>query len=187
MTPDRPSRPTPLRAAFTTPRAIATEHADKAEAEEAISRHMLENQFLLYTARADAEDAGRMAASARPDHQEWEELVGLAAPYGGNMRDAQRLARGEAPLGFPPPPPPPFAYVIEIEFDDSVHLATTDARTKSDQLELSRENPEWDLLWLPDGISAGACFRVVTCRDLQGHFNWLGSYRVYGQPRRPAS
>ena len=187
MTPARPSGSTPLRGAFTTPAAIAPKDTDKTEAETAISCYLLEHHSLVYLDRADAEDSARMAASASPDEQEWEELVGLAAPYGGDPRDAQRLARGEEPLGFPLPPPRSFHYVIEIEFDESVHITATDARTKSAQLEFSEQNREWDLLWLPDRISTGACLRVVTHRDLQGHFNYMGSYRVFGQPRRPAS
>jgi hypothetical protein len=187
MTPARPSRHRPLRGAFTTPAAIAPEDTDKAEAETAISCYLLEHHSILYLDRADAEDSARMAASASPDQQEWEELLGLAAPYGGGMRDAQRLVCGEDPQGFPYPPPRSFFYVIEIEFGESVRIEATEDRTKQAQLEFSEENPEWDLLWLPDGISTGACLRVVTHRDLQGHFDYLGSYRVFGQPRRPAS
>jgi hypothetical protein len=188
MTPTHPSRLNkPLRGAFTTPAAIAREDADKTEAEEAISCYWLEHNSIVYLDRADADDSARMAASARPDQQEWEDLVGLAAPYGGNLRDAQRLARGEEPLGFQLPPPPSFSYVIEIEFDESVRIEATEERTKLAQREFSEKQPEWDLLWLPDGISTGACLRVVTHRDLRGHFDYMGSYRVFGQPRRPAS
>lgn len=187
MTPAPPTRHRPLRGAFTTPAVIAPKDTDKSEVETAISCYLLEHHSIVYLDRADAEDSARMAASASPDQQEWEELIGLAAPYGGDLRDALRLAGGEEPQGFSYPPLRSFSYVIEIEFDESVRIEATEERTKPAQLEFSEENPEWDLLWLPDGISNGACLRVVTHRDLQGHFAYLGSYRVYGQPRRPAS
>lgn len=185
MTPDRRSRLRFPQVAFATPRILAREGTGKADVEKAISRYAAENPILLYTHREDAEESAKMAAPSRPDDQEWQEIEARAAPHGGGMSDARRIVRGEAPLGFQLPPAPYF-YVIVIELGEGVHIGAAGALTKPAQLEFSREQPELDVLLLPKGLLAGECLRVVTHRELLGHFTYRESYRVYGRPRRPA-
>ena len=175
MTTPPPGRPNlPITVYMPTPANIPA-YRDTATAERDICRRLRENQPLVYL---DFESAERAALAAAPAAEEPDEWIGLLAiAYGC---DPAALDLGVLK------PPVHVSYVLEVEFDDDLTIAETDAVAKAAHLAFRAAHPEVDALWVPSDHSVleGSCrLRIITCRDLTGHLSLVRSTRVPAKSR----